>query len=123
MAYISKEHQVRSFKPKKKHKQTKKKKVATPRPDAPYKCVGCGKEHYLSIHHVYGSSSRNASSKYMAVEYLCWACHQSSTGIHGTHSDGVLDKELKKKHQLRLLENDMSMDEFVKIFGRSYIGM
>ena len=112
---------MRSNKPVKKHKQTKKKKVQTPRPDAPYKCVGCGKEHYLSIHHVYGNSSRNASSTHGCVEYLCWHCHQSSTGIHGTHSDGKLDAKLKRKHQLRLMNNGMSLDTFIKTFGRSYI--
>lgn len=105
----------------KKHKQTKKKKVKTPRPDAPYRCVGCGKEHYLSIHHVYGASSRDSSSKYKAVVYLCWSCHQSSYGIHGTHSDGKLDKKLKREFQLKLMNDGMSLDEFIKTFGRSYM--
>lgn len=122
MAYITKDSQVKSFKPKKKHKQTKKKKVQTPRPEGKYQCCGCDCEHYLSIHHVYYSRGhRDISSKYGCVEWLCWKCHQSSEGIHGTYSDGKLDKELKQKHQLRLLE-DMSVEEFIKLFNRSYIG-
>ena len=124
MAYLTKANQVKSNKPIKKHKQTKKKKVPTPRPEGEYKCSGCGKEHYLSRHHVYyGHGLRDLSSKHNCVEFLCWNCHQSSTGIHGTHSDGELDKKLKRKHQLRLLNSGMSMDDFIRIFGRSYIGM
>ena len=75
------------------------------------------------MHHVYGKDARNASSDYKCVEWICWKHHQSSTGIHGTNSDGKLDKELKQKHQLRLMNEGMSLDEFVKIFGRSYVGM
>ncbi len=123
MSYLFKSDQIRSFKPNKK-KAKKKPKVKTPRPEGEYKCAGCGVEHYLSRHHVYfGRGQRDLSSKHGCIEFLCWNCHQSSTGIHGTHSDGKLDKELKKKHQIRLMENGISLDEFIKIFGRSYIGV
>ncbi len=124
MAYLSKYDQVNSKTPKKKYKQTRKKKVQTPRPTGEHVCAGCGKIKYLNIHHVYyNRGSRDLSSKYCCVDWLCWECHQSSTGIHGTYSDGKLDKELKEKHQLRLLNNGMTMDKFIELFGRSYIGM
>lgn len=126
MAYnLSKEYQVRSKKPVKKHKQTRKKKVPTPIPLGEKVCAcGCGKKHNLSIHHVFfNRGSRDLSSIHHCVEWLCWHSHQSSTGIHGTHSDGELDKKLKRKHQLRLMNNGMSLDEFIKLFGRSYVGM
>jgi hypothetical protein len=121
IAYLSKADQVRSKKPYKNHKQVKKKKVATPTPDAEKICVGCGNKHSLSIHHCYyGRGIRDLSSRYKCVDWLCWHCHQSSTGIHGTHTDGKLDAKLKRKHQLRLMEGGMSLDEFISIFGRSY---
>jgi len=123
IAYLSKHDQVKSFKPHK-EKKHKKQRVKTPIPTGEKVCVGCGMKRSLSIHHCYyGRGLRDISSKYECVEWLCWHCHQSSEGIHGTHSDGKLDKELKKKHQLRLMNDGMSMDEFIAIFGRSYVGM
>ncbi len=120
--YLSKEHQVRSKKPMKKHKQTKKKKVPTPMPDAEYICVGCGKKHNLSIHHVYYKRGlRDISSKYKCVCWLCWHCHQSSTGIHGTHSDDKLNAKLKREFQLKLMNQGMKLDEFIELFGCSYM--
>jgi len=123
LAYnLSKSHQVRSNKPVKKHKQTKKPKIKTPRPEGEYKCAGCGTEHYLSRHHVYYSRGhRDPSSDYGCVEFLCWKCHQSSEGIHGTNSNGKLDKELKRKHQLRLMNKGITLDVFINLFGRSYV--
>ncbi len=107
-----------------KKKPTKnKQKVKTPMPSGLYMCAGCGREHNLSIHHCYyGGGKRDNSSLNKCVEWLCWHCHQSSTGIHGTHSDGVLDKQLKVKHQERLMLEGMSIDEFRSLFGKSYIG-
>jgi len=102
-------------------KKTSKKKVPTPTPEGAKKCQGCGRTHGLSIHHIYGKSERDASSKHKCVEWLCWHCHQSSTGIHGTHSDGKLNSELKKKHQNRLESQGMARETFIKIFGRNYL--
>jgi len=102
-------------------KKFKKKRVATPEPEGDHVCAECDEEKYLSIHHVFGNSNRNNSSTFKCVEWLCWKHHQSSTGIHGTHSDGKLDKKLKKKHQLRLIESGMTTEEFLRIFGRNYL--
>ena len=122
MAYISKEHQVRSFKPKKKHKQTKKKKIQTPRPEGEHKCYACNRTKYLEVHHCFPGVNRDNSSTYGCVEWLCYHHHREQpTGVHGGNIE--LDRELKKKHQLRLMQEVMSIDEFVKIFGRSYVGM
>lgn len=120
---LTKSDQVRSKTPKK-YKKPKKARVKTPRPEGPYMCEGCGKTRDLSIHHVYyGHGNRDLSSKHGAVCWLCWKCHQSSTGIHGTHSNGELDKELKRVHQIRLMEEGISMDDFIDTFGRSYVGV
>lgn len=120
MAYISKHDQVISNKPKKKKKS--KTKVKTPRPEGEYICAcGCGSTKYLSIHHVYNKSARNFSSRHDCVEWLCWTAHQSSTGIHGTHSDGKLDLQLRQKHQLRLEKEGMSRSEFIRQVGKNYL--
>ncbi len=119
---LTKANQIKSNKPVKRKK--KKKKVKTPRPTTEYKCAGCGNEHYLSIHHVYyGTGQRDLSSQYGCVEYTCWKCHQSSEGIHGSHSDCKLDFELKQRHQQILLDNGMSVREFISLFSKDYLSM
>ena len=124
MAYLTKEHQVKSFKPKKKHK-SKKAKTKTPRPTGKYQCAGCSSTKYLQIHHVfYGRGQRDSSSKYGCVEWLEFHCHQDSYGIHGSKSPNMeLDYELKVKHQRRLLNNGMTLKEFRNLFGMDYDGM
>lgn len=118
---LTKEYQCRSKTPKKIKHKAKKKKVKTPVPMGEHKCAGCGKTKYLNIHHCYYARGlRDISSKYHCTSWLCYECHQSSTGIHGTHSDGKLDQKLKRWHQMRLMNSGMSLDEFIKIFGRSY---
>ena len=122
MAYLSKENQVRSFKPKKTHKQTKKKKIKTPVPTGERVCAHCGRMKYLEIHHCfYGDKyARDKSSELKCVEWLCYHCHREQpNGVHGGNIE--LDIKLKKKHQLRLMNNGISLDEFVDIFGMSYM--
>ena len=101
-----------------KPKKTKKKKVKTPMPDTKKYCVGCGTEYNLEIHHVFGNSSRNASSEYKCVDWLCSNCHRGNNGVHGINR--YLDTKLKQEHQERL-EKEMTREEFVKLFGRSYL--
>jgi len=106
------------------NRKPKKKRVPTPTPVGKKVCVkdGCKKKNNLSIHHVYhGSDKRDNSSLNMCVEWCCWSHHQSSIGIHGTHSDGKLDKALKKKLQRRLESEGMSREEFRVLFGTSYL--
>ncbi len=119
---LTKANQVRSNKPKKKHKQTKKKRIPTPRPEGEYKCrCGCGSTKYLSIHHVFNKSARDFSSKHGCVVWLCWNSHQSSTGIHGTHSDGKLNKALRQEFQYKLESCGMSREEFIYNVGKNYL--
>jgi len=118
---LTKYNQVKSNTAKKIKVKPKKKRVKTPIPMGQYKCAGCGATKYLQIHHCYYSRGlRDISSIHHCTSWLCYICHQSSTGIHGTHSDGKLDQRLKKWHQTRLMNSGMSLEEFIKIFGRSY---
>lgn len=121
MSYLSKYDQVRSKTPKKTKSKKKPNKVPTPIPEGEKICVGCGKIHSLQIHHCYNKSARNFSSRKKCVVWLCWHCHQSSTGIHGTHSDGKLDLRLKRKFQNKLESEGMSRKDFIYNVGRSYL--
>jgi len=128
MAYhLSKDYQVRSFKPRKKKKQyikPKKKHVPTPKPENDICTCGCGKSFGLSRHHVfYGKGQRDLSSEYGCVEALCWQSHQSSTGIHGSKSDCKFDFELKRKHQQRLYDKGMDQSTFISLFGKDYLSI
>ncbi len=106
-----------------KPQKRKKKRTPTPIPTGAHICAcGCGHTKYLSIHHVYfGRGQRNLSSRYNCVTWLCYAAHQSSTGIHGTHSDNKLNLRLKREHQRKLMDNGMLMKEFIRIFGKNYL--
>lgn len=96
----------------------KQKKVKTPIPDGEKCCQGCGSYHNLEIHHVYGNSSRNFSSEYKCVEWVCSNCHRGESGVHGDNYN--LDMYFKQKHQLRL-EKLMSREYFRYMFGKSYL--
>lgn len=120
MAYLSKENQVRSKTPHKKYKKPKKKKVKTPVPSGPKECAGCGKSKYLEVHHVFPGANRDNSSRYGCVEWLCYHHHRGQPdGVHGGNSE--LDLKLKRKHQLLLMKSGMSLDDFIKIFSKSYM--
>lgn len=126
MSYLSKEQQVRSKRPMK--KKTRKKKPnnqgKTPLPSGDKICVGCGRSHGLSIHHVFNSSSRRFSNQYNCVEWLCWHCHQGPKGIHGGKTPNIyLDYNLRIKHQKRLIEEGMSIVDFVFYFKMDYISV
>lgn len=120
IAYLSKSDQVRSKKPIKKHKQAKNKKFPTPTPIGEHICARCGKSKYLEIHHVFPAANRNNSSIYGCVEWLCYHCHRDyGIGAHGGNEK--LNAKLKRKHQLKLMNDGMSLDKFIEIFGRTYI--
>ena len=117
IAYLSKSNQVRGNKSRK--KQARKKKIPTPVPIGEHKCFACGKTKYLEIHHVYPGVNRTNSSIYKCVEWACNTHHRSQPdGVHGGNYD--LDQMLKKKWQLKLMNTVMSMEDFIRIFGKNY---
>lgn len=127
IAYLSKEHQVRSKKPHrdKGHKKPKPDgKTPIPTGDKICQC-GCGHSKYLSIHHVfYGNGQRRLSNRFKCTEYLCYHSHQDSYGIHGSKTPNVdLDYKLKVRHQERLISSGMSIKEFRSYFKSDYISM
>jgi len=81
-------------------------------------CLICGTSCGLERHHVfYGSGLRQLSEKWGMVATLC---HEHHRGNHGVHLNHELDLELKQEFQRRF-ESGYSREEFMSIFGRSWL--
>jgi len=97
----------------------KKKKVKTPIPLSTKQCAECMVSNSLEIHHVfYGNKFyKDNSSLHSCVEWLCDNHHRGNNGVHGINEE--LNLRLKQKHQKRLMDNGMSMKEFIYLFGKN----
>ena len=74
-------------------------------------CVLCGNTEYC-IHHIYEGPYRNASTKYGALVLLCERHHRM---VHEQNSK-IFNKQWQEK-----FERHHSREEFIKIFGKSYL--
>ncbi len=82
------------------------------------KCVICGTEKDIILHEcIYGRNRQN-SIKYGLVIPLCVSCH---TGINGIHNNKELDSYYYKLAQEKWEEVYGNRDEFIEIFGKSWI--
>ena len=82
-------------------------------------CWVCGNPMNLHKHHVYGGPNRKLSEKYGCFVYLCPAHHNmSNQGVHFNHD---LDLLLKKHTQRQWEMKYGDREEFIKVFGRSYL--
>lgn len=83
-------------------------------------CGRTGPEH-LDAHHVWGGPLRKTSEKYGAVVYLCHnRCH--IFGKHAVHQDPETAFRLRQETQIRLMEeNDWNIEDFINVFGKSWI--
>ena len=81
------------------------------------RCVLCGRLGYMHRHHIFEGSLRKRSERYGMVCLLCPYCH---TGDFGVHMDEKLNKKLKRAAQ-RKFEREHTREEFIKLFGRSYL--
>lgn len=101
------------FKPKrhKKHRATN----SVPTFEA--RCEVCGKP-YAETHEIfYGTGHRQLSIKYGIQALLCAEHHR---GPFGPHQNRKRDLELKQRGQ-KFFEMFYTREEFMKIFGRSYL--
>ena len=82
-------------------------------------CYLCGgNSHYepLDEHHVYAGANRKLSEKYGLKVYL----HHFSCHLNGVHKDGGM--ELKADVQRKAMAYyNWTVDDFIAIFGKSYI--
>lgn len=83
-------------------------------------CYICGKTRDLHRHHIfYGVANRKRSEQYGCWVYLCPEHHNMSN--RGVHFDIEKDIKLKKQCQLAWERRYGTRDEFVAVFGRSYL--
>ena len=80
------------------------------------KCFLCNKpkDH---IHEIYFGKNRINSMKWGCCVPLCYSCHQGNNGVH--HNNEV-DIMLKKKCQLKFMQEYPDID-FLEIFHKNYI--
>ncbi|WP_368234173.1 hypothetical protein [Anaerotruncus rubiinfantis] len=73
----------------------------------------------LHKHHIYGGNGRRELSE----KYGCWVWLRAdwhTMSDHGVHFNKELDQKLKRLCQERF-EREHSREEFIRIFGRSYL--
>lgn len=78
----------------------------------------CSRYAGLESHHVFhGTANRKLSEKHGLKVWLCQEHHRGNTGVHNNR---VLDLLLQESAQ-REFEETYSRQEFIKIFGKSYL--
>ena len=83
------------------------------------RCLVCKTYQNIHIHHVFGASNRKHSTKYCLVVPLCGYHHNLSK--EGVHQNRKLDLEIKKLGQKAWEYQFGTREEFIKVFGRSYL--
>lgn len=82
-------------------------------------CFLCGRTGPLQIHHcIHGTSNRKNSEHYGLKVPLCMDCH---TGSNGVHQNRKKDLQLIILAQMEFEKNYGGRDEFIKVFGRSWL--
>lgn len=85
----------------------------------PY-CLICGSPQHLHRHHICsGYGRRQLSEKYGLWVYLC-ARHHNMTDF-SVHRDSKLDLILKQQGQKAWEDQYGTREDFIKIFGRSWL--
>jgi uncharacterized protein YlaI len=80
-----------------------------------FKCFLCGKNQNLECHHfIHGTANRKLADEHGLYAYLCRDCHNK------VHTDAELDLQLKIIAQLAF-ERKVGREQFMKVFGRSWI--
>lgn len=81
-------------------------------------CFVCGSP-YAEVHHcIYGNANRKLSDKYGLIVPLCHEHHRGQTGVHFNRD---FDISLKKLAQEKFEAKFGARNEFIKVFGKSYI--
>lgn len=78
------------------------------------RCWQTGTIYNLHEHHIFGGTRRGLSEKYGLKVYLRWDLHELA------HRDGAFALRLKRAGQ-RAFEREHSREQFMRIFGKSYI--
>lgn len=79
------------------------------------RCALCGKCGHLERHHlIFGRGMRALSEKYGLVVPLCRGCHAR------VHKDKAFMDWSRKKGQ-EIFEKGHTREEFIEIFGKTYL--
>lgn len=76
----------------------------------------CGRHvDNLERHHmIFGTGYRMLSERYKLIKNICRECH------HKIHHDGVWARKSKEEGQ-RMFETRFAREEFIRVFGRSWL--
>lgn len=80
-----------------------------------HRCRICGAYGVTQIHHIFPGPRRRISEREDFVIELCPACHEKA------HSNADFSYGLKHDAQLEWLWSGHTMDEWMKMMGRSYV--
>jgi len=85
------------------------------------KCYVCGRYGYVERHHILGGRNRKKCNRYpLLIVPLCTEHHRGTNGVHGKNGH-ELDCMLKREAQIIFERNYGTREEFIKLFGRSYL--
>ncbi len=82
-------------------------------------CFFCGMTEDLDKHHIFGGPNRKLSEKYKCVVWLCKRHHTMSN--EAVHLNRGNDLALKTKCQESWENIYGSREDFIRIFGKSYL--
>ena len=82
------------------------------------RCMICGESHPQKHHVFFGTANRKISDKYGYIVPLCLKHH---TGQEGVHHNRELNLRLKRSAQEHFEANEGTREDFIKIFGKSYL--
>ena len=81
-------------------------------------CAVCGNPHTEEHHIFFGVGNRKLSDKYGYVIRLCPDHHRGNCGVH---FDRGLDLHFKRTAQKHFEEHHGSREDFIRVFGKSYL--
>lgn len=84
-------------------------------------CYLCGSFRAVEVHHcIHGTSGRKLATRYHLLVGLCPECHRGTNGVHGKNGHN-LDVRLKRLAQEKWEEKHGSREDFIRVFGKSYL--
>ena len=84
-------------------------------------CWYCGSTYAIEEHHlVHGTANRKHSERLGLVIDLCANCHRNSYR-HSAHGNPEFDRKYKQMGQRCFEGRGHAREEFISIFGQSYI--
>lgn len=82
-------------------------------------CYVCGTTRDLHKHHIFFGPNRKKSEQHGLWVYLCARHHNMSD--QGVHFNKELDMELKALAQKEWQKQNGTIEDFIRVFGKSYL--